>query len=195
MMTTQCIALTIVFGCLVTVFAVTATTQTQNAKGLTRDDIVIQRNRATVYLCVDRPFDGNSDLWLKIANNTIWTIRFRAERAGTMQQSLRLSSGKIIAGLTNKSTAFPRYEFETADQPISEGPRWGDFGTANWLPSGNSASFAVRVPHSQTGKLYLEYKYEWEFTSAIADESHGPSHRVYFDVNDVKDFAAHRCPK
>jgi len=51
----------------------------------------------------------------------------------------------------------------------------GDFGTSSWLPPGTSALFAVTVPHSQTAKVYLEYKYEWEFTSAIAMSRTDPS--------------------
>jgi len=195
MKSTQWLARAILIGCLFTTFRVIGTSQTKNVKQLAREDIVIHQNRPTVYLCLDRPDDGKGVIWLRIANNTVWSLRFRAERQGTNQRLLRLSKGKNVAGLTGDSTAFPRYEFETADHRKPEVSPRGDFSTSSWLPPGTSALFAVTVPHSETAKVYLEYKYEWEFTSAIADESYGPVHRVYFDVKELKDFAAKRCSR
>jgi len=195
MINAACLARFFAVGCLVALLAGMAPTQTKSARGLSRNDIVIRRNLPTVYLCLDRPVDGTGVLWLRIANNTIWTIRFRAEKPGTKQRPLRLSTGNIIAGLTHRSTGFPRYVLEVTNEQSSQPQPGSDFGTASWLPSNTSALFAVGDAHSQTGSLYLEYKYEWEFTGAIADESHGPVHRVYFGLNGVNEFAAHGCPK
>jgi hypothetical protein len=133
-------------------------------------------------------------LWLRIHNNTIWTIRFGAEKKGTFEKSLKLSNGKIIPGLTTESVAFPRYEIE-AKKPRTESqiPKWGDFGTASWLPSNTSAVFSVPIKYINSGTLFLQYKYEWEFTGAIGDESHAPIHRVYFDIANISDVPGHMC--
>lgn len=179
-------------------FVESVLSQTNNAKNLRREDVVIKPNLPSVYLCADGRA-GKSEkqrnvLRLRINNNTIWTIRFGAERQGTLQKLLKLSNGTMIGGLTNESTAFPRYEFESnkiGGKP--EGPEWGDFGTANWLPSNTSASFSVPVDYFKTGRLFLQYKYEWEFTGAVADESHAPVHRVYFDIGDIADPSGHPC--
>jgi hypothetical protein len=97
------------FTCLVTMFVGTAATQTDSVRRLLRDDIVIRRNQPTVYLCLDRPADGTGLLWLRIANNTIWTLRFSAEKAATKQRPLRLSNGQTIAGLTEESCVSALY--------------------------------------------------------------------------------------
>jgi hypothetical protein len=180
-------------------FAGNGISQTKRAKNLTRDDVVIKPNKASIYICVDRKLwknkEGGSDLlWLRVHNNTIWTIRFRAERTGTSQKLLKLSNGKITPGLTNHSTAFPRYEFEPKKfgEQLS-GPSWGDSGTANWLPTNTSSLFTVPAKYFKVGTLFLEYKYEWEFTGTIADESHGPAHKIYFDIADISDISGHFC--
>lgn len=168
--------------------------QSKKAKNLTRDDVVIKHDRPSIYLCAERSSQNDGVVWLRIANNTIWTIRFHAEKQATRQAPLKLSNGKIIAGLTNQSVAFPRYEFESGARDAKNGgPVWSDFGTASWLPSNRSALFSVPVSQFELGMLYLEYKYEWEFTGAIADESHAPVHRVYFDIASLQDLADHRC--
>ncbi len=174
--------------------------QTKRAADLTRNDVVIKPNETSVYLCVDRELGnkrkkgGSNLLWLRVHNNTVWTIRFRAERMGTLSQPLKLSNGRIIPGLTNRSTAFPEYEFEPKKPGVQlGGPSWGDLGTANWLPSNTSSLFAVPTKYFKLGTLYLEYKYEWEFTGSIADESHAPIHRIYFDVADISEVSGHLC--
>jgi hypothetical protein len=179
-------------------FAESVLSQTNKAKNLRREDVVIKPNRPSVYLCADGRA-GKSEgqrnvLLLRVNNNTIWTIRFGAERQGTLQKLLKLPNGKMIGALTNESTAFPRYEFESNKIGVkTEGPEWGDFGTPSWLPSNTSASFSVPVDYFKAGRLFLEYKYEWEFTGAVADESHAPVHRVYFDIGDIADLSGHLC--
>jgi hypothetical protein len=170
--------------------------QTNDPKSLRREDIVIRRNRPTIYLCADHKTDKNGTdvIWLRIYNNTIWTIRFGADRTGTSQKLLKLSSGSRVAGLTNESVAFPRYEFEPSETGAKkQGPEWGDVGTVSWLPSNTSASFSVPRGYFKLGTLFLKYKYEWEFTGAVADESYAPVHRVYFGIADLGDLSGHLC--
>jgi hypothetical protein len=174
--------------------------QAKKAASLTRDDVVIRRNKATLFICADRKLietngkDKEEVLWLRLHNNTIWTIRFGAEKKGTFEKSLNLSNGKVIPGLTGQSVAFPRYEIEANKTGTkSQMPEWGDFGTASWLPSNTSAVFSVPIKYINKGTLFLQYKYEWEFSGAIGDESHAPIHRVYFDIANISEIPGHMC--
>jgi hypothetical protein len=168
--------------------------QSKKARKLTRRDVVIQHDRPSIYLCAEKSSQNDNAVWVRVANNTIWTIRFPADKQATQQRLLKLSNGKLIGGLTNQSVAFPRYEFESGAREARKGdPLWSDFGTASWLPSNTSALFSVPVSQFDWGTLYLEYKYEWEFTGAIADESHAPVHRVYFDIASLQDLATRLC--
>ncbi len=172
--------------------------QSRNPQDLTRSNVVVNSTRATVYLCIDksrwhekRP--GNL-LWLRLYNNTIWTIRFKAEKEATLQKPLKLANGPRVPGLTDKSTAFPQYQLEskTTGQQLDY-PGRSHFGTASWLPSKTSTLFAVPVDTLKDARFFLEYKYQWEFAGAIGDESNGPVHRVYFDLPDQASAAALLC--
>ncbi|MGH9928572.1 MAG: hypothetical protein ACREA9_04985 [Pyrinomonadaceae bacterium] len=176
--------------------------QERNAANLTRENVVVTWNKPTVYICADLKLnksknnstkDGNI-VWLRVYNNTIWTIRFGATTGATLQKALVLPNGSRVAGLTDDSVFFPRYEFESnSPNAEAERPAWGDFGTASWLPSNVSAVFSVPQKYFANGKLFLTYKYQWEFTGTIGDESHAPVHRVYFDAGSVSDIWEHLC--
>src|SRR5207247_621974 len=123
-------------ACVVSIVALSSTSlsQTKQNRDLTRNDIVIQRDRPTIYICVDANVtkkNGSDDLWLKLNNNTIWTVRFESDRAGTKPQLHRLANGKSVAALSKDSIAFPRYEIESKDNRQSVS-LWGDVGTFNW---------------------------------------------------------------
>jgi len=51
------------------------------------------------------------------------------------------------------------------------------------------------VPKSylKDSALFLEYKYEWEFTGTVADESYAPVHRVYLPIADPDDISSGIC--
>jgi hypothetical protein len=181
-------------------FAGGVSSQINDAKKLSRDDIVVRRDRPTVYICVNRKTEkikkeqDTDVVWLRIYNNTIWTIRFRAKEEATAKSVFSLSSGIRVAGLTNESIAFPCYEVEPNKTGAkTQGPVWGDFHNLSFLPSNTSASFSVPINYFKLGALYLQYNYEWEFVGAVANESDAPLHRVYFVVADIKDLSKHLC--
>jgi hypothetical protein len=41
--------------------------------------------------------------------------------------------------------------------------------------------------------LFLEYKYEWEFTGIVGDESYAPVHRVYLTIADPEHISSGEC--
>jgi len=73
------------------------------------------------------------------------------------------------------------------------GPVWGDTGTVSFLPAGTSARFSVPKSYLKDGALFLEYKYEWEFTGTVADESSAPVHRIYLPIADPDDISSGVC--
>jgi hypothetical protein len=92
--------------------------QSKKDTKLTRKDIIINLNKPTIFLCVDKDknkkikITDNDELWLRIYNNTVWTIKFNSQKMGIPTQKLKLSNGGIVGGLLNNSTTYPNYEFE-----------------------------------------------------------------------------------
>jgi hypothetical protein len=177
-----------------------ALSQVSTRTPLTRKQVVIRSDKPSVYLCVDGgPRQGKAGedgdvLWLRIVNNTIWTIRFKATRGGTEVRPLKLSNGTIVSGLTKKSAVDPHYQVEDARSGHRrEGPSLGDVGTVNFLPSDISALFSVPDRYLKEGALFVEYKYEWEFIGTVAEESNSPVHRIYLRVGDLSELSAYRC--
>lgn len=174
--------------------------QTGKKINLTRNDVVIKRDKPTVYICIDRELmekkkEVNDDsLWLRIYNNTIWIISFQAARPGTPPQLFKLPNGTIRTALTNESTAFPEYQFESKEGgDAMNKPKWGDVGTIDFLPPNISAAFKVPLKYFKDGALYLKYNYEWEFVGTIGHESNSPSHRVYLHINDISNISGEIC--
>lgn len=168
--------------------------------GLTRNDVVLRPDKPTIYMCVDRELtrakarESAGDLWLRIYNNTVWLIRFNAERMGTSAKVFRLSNGRNVPALTNESVAFPQFEFEPkAGKSGTPQSLWGDTSTSNWLPSDTHAAFKVPAKYFKDEKLYLEFNYEWELTSSHGTESYAPTHRVFFALADASDISGATC--
>jgi hypothetical protein len=179
------------------IFVLTATVwcQTKQNQDLTRNDIVIERDRPTVYICADTNLmkkNKGDDLWLRINNNTRWTIRFKSDRVGTKPQLYKLPTGKGVAALSKDSVAFPQYEIESKRTRQSDS-LWGDVGTFSWLLSGNSTVFTVPKRYFKDNLLYIEFAYAWEFVETVGRESHAPQHRVYFSVFDSNDLSGSAC--
>ena len=172
-------------------------TQTDRAKNLTRAQVVISNDKSSVYLCFDeglRKGSRDADVrWLRIFNNTIWTVRFKAANVGTELKAVRLANGAAVTGLTDKSIIVPQYEVEDRDGRHPENPNWGDVWVANFLPSNTSALFSVPAGYLKNRALFVEYRYEWEFIGSIAQESDAPVHRVYLRVTDLSDLSGHLC--
>jgi len=164
----------------------------QAPASLTRKQVVVDERKPSVYLCVNR---SNTDvLWFRVFNNTIWTIRFRSSSGDTNIKPLKLSNGKLVPGLTKESEFVPHYEVEDAQTHARRmGPGWGDTGTVSFLPGGTSARFSVPKSYLKDSALFLEYKYEWELTGTVADESYAPVHRVYLTIVDPEEVSHGVC--
>ena len=156
----------------------------QTTAGLRRDDVVIRKDRPSIYLCVDKELwqrrKADEDIWLRAYNNTVWAIRFDAEKMGTATRPLKLSNGNTVAALSNSSVSFPHFQVEQkGGGGKSTGSLWGDVATSNWLPSDTGARFKVPARYFKDGNLYLVYQYEWELIGIHARESHAPVHKIY----------------
>jgi len=174
--------------------------QAMTPVSLTRKQVVVDEKKPSVYLCLNRSNDDNKAspnddvLWFRVFNNTIWTIRFRSNSGQTNIKSLKLSNGKLVPGLTNDSIFVPQYEVEDAQTHARRmGPSWGDTGTVSFLPAGTSAQFSVPKSYLKDSALFLDYKYEWEFTGTVGDESYAPVHRVYLAIVNTEDISSGAC--
>lgn len=165
--------------CCAICFSVDVSAQNRRASNLKRDEAVIRRDMPTVYLCLDRKTDN--DVWLRIYNNTIWTIRFPGE--GKRSTLLKLPDGTNVAALSNGDIASPEYRFESKQTGGEVDYSWGDVHTSVFLPPNTYALFKVPSGKFDRNLLFLKYAYEWEFTGAVASESHPPRHRIYFSGN------------
>jgi len=179
-------------------WAQTGLKQQVTATSLTRKQVVVDERKPTVYLCVNRSGSKAAHtqdvLWFSVFNNTIWTIRFRSSSGETNSTRLKLSQGKLVPGLTKESVFVPHYQVEDAQTHARlMGPGWGDTGTVSFLPAGTSARFSVPKSYLKDSALFLEYKYEWEFTGTVADESYAPVHRVYLPIADPDDISSGIC--
>lgn len=174
--------------------------QTVKHIGLTRDDVVLKRDKPTIYMCVDSKltqddrYAKEDSVWLRIYNNTIWLIKFNAERIGTSSKLITLANGYKVAALTDGSVSFPHYGLELKDAKGGlTRSLWGDMSTINWLPSNTSTIFKVPNKYFKEGNLYLEFNYEWEITGKIGTESYAPIHRVYFYLADPLNTSGSEC--
>lgn len=178
-------------------WAQTRMKQQVTPRSLTRKQVVVDEKKPTVYLCVN----GNGSnskaadvLWFTVFNNTIWTIRFRSSSGESNIKPLKLSNGSLVPGLTKESVFVPHYQVEDAQTNARRmGPGWGDTSTVSFLPSGTSARFSVPKSYLKDSALFLEYKYEWEFTGTVADESYAPVHRAYLPIADPEDISSGVC--
>ena len=183
-----------------------------SSKDLARQDIVLNKNKPTIYLCIDTKVkteskDLSSDfIWLQLHNNTIWALSFHSEQGGN-SKLYKFPDGRTVPALEDKAVSTPQYEIEntklvddsdfmdsgknktersTDNEPII---KWGDTAATSWLLSGNSTTFKIPKNYFSEGRLILvEYKYQWEMIGTGGYESYSPNHRVaiWFDLNDSK---------
>lgn len=148
---------------------------------LARSDITVNPKLPTVFLSVEKSrTETRSEVWIKLVNNTIWTIRFLGEQPGVSTKLLELSNGTKVMGLQDGSISYPQYQLEpTTTIGNVRKPSWGDLGNPSFLPSNSCTLFKVPSQYVRGGMLYLEYKYEWEIIGSAGQESYSPTHRVH----------------
>lgn len=181
---------------------------------LTKPDVVIAKDKPTVYIDFDRVEGAASDkqqpnqktlVWLRLRNNTRWAISFPTERSylGLSKAYLIcLCDGRQLFGLRDGIEVDVAYQLEAEDgeeymsknnkqalrkitPPHLPSISRGGISATSWLPSGSSIIF--RVPREHLAKyleVYIPFHYEWE-TEEKSNESIELSHRVYFRANDM----------
>jgi hypothetical protein len=183
-------------------------------EGTTKADVVLLKGKPTVYITFERAGErkpvyakeSNRGIWLRLYNNTRWSISFCTESLyiGTKTTPLRLSDGRGVLGLRDGVEISPCYEVEAVrgyesertrdgglviEKPIQVstppvGTR-GDVSSISWLPSGRSAIFSIPGEHlAKHLAIYVVFNYEWE--TGVRDVGNGePQHRVYFRASDL----------
>ncbi len=173
--------------------------QVNEAKNLTRNDVVVNPKKTSVYICIDKNSEpindkAKSEILLRLYNNTIWTIRFNADAGGTSKELLKLNNGTTVAALTNNSTAYPLYQIKQRKPAKKfDEPAWGHVHTASFLPSNKSASFAVPKKYFSGNDLYVRFFYEWELKGSGYGESYAPEHRVHFYLDNYPNIVNYFC--
>ncbi len=138
-------------------------------------------------------------VWLRLVNNTRWAIVLHGRNIliPPAVGPLRLADKKIVTAAADGAEIDLKYGVEAEsgcdfhkDGPNGEpclqitktAPKINSLGVVApiYVPSGNSAIFAVKLEHlSEYLLVYVLFHYEWE-TNDIAPSLGDPKHRVYY---------------
>ena len=133
----------------------------------------VNASKPTIYLSFER-LGQDDTVWLRLHNNSVWTIRFRTESAYA-GRDIMLSDGRQVKGLVDGLALAPEYFVEHAiDRVTTNGKDWCT-ATKSWLPSGHSVVFSFpRRVLREWEQIYVRFGYEWE------SSGNDPEHRVKF---------------
>lgn len=124
-------------------------------------------------------------LWLRLHNNTPWTIAFPTESlyVGTAITPWRLCDGVGVLGLRDGLDVNAYYRVDSAARerhPPPIVPGRIDVMPTSWLPPGRSVIFQVRREYvTERYSVYLPFNYEWETRKGVLRGGE-PEHRAYF---------------
>ena len=178
----------------------------QSPNDLVRNDIILNKNKPTVSLCVDYEIKTDEEnskgrdsgfVWFRLHNNTVWALAFHSEQRG--KSNLHgLADGRKIMALENNAVSMPRYQLKDIElageenkpsKPKAPIVKWGGVSNINWVLSGNSTVFKVPRSYFSARRLLLvAYKYQWEMIGTIGYESYSPQHEVntWYESSDSK---------
>lgn len=158
--------------------------QSKSAKSLTKSDVILDPSRPSIFSCFENLTsnpDQSSSIWIRITNNSIWTLQFPAHNGGTSHDVQKLSNGREVAMLAKGAIFYPGYGV------VSDSGRRViklisiHVGTSSFLPSNSSAIFSISRRELKNGRLYLDFNYEWELNTVYQAT---PTHRLYIDLNE-----------
>ena len=128
---------------------------------------------------------GAKFLWLRIHNNSPWTIGFPTESLyiGAAITAWHLCDGIGVLGLRDGLEVNACYLVDTTERNGDMPPRVQgriDVMATSWLPPGRSAVFQVPLEYvSEKLSVYLPFNYEWETENGYVRGGE-PEHRAYF---------------
>jgi hypothetical protein len=134
---------------------------------------------------IDRSGEASEEAWLKISNNSASPVRFAANGIGRTTVMHELANGAHVSALAADSVFSPRYGIETPG-PVEAYPGAGSVGTYTWLLPQNSATFRIPAKLLTEGKIFLDYKYDWEIKRLTEPNSTLPVHRTYLAPADAR---------
>jgi hypothetical protein len=160
--------------------------QREGAKSLTRSDVILDSSRPSIFSCFDEVtpnLDRSSSIWVRITNNSIWTLQFPAHERGSSHTVQKLSDGREVAMLLKGAIFHPGYGLisDSGRQVITQISI--HLGTVSFLPSNSYAIFSVQRRKSKKGRLYLDFNYEWELNTVYQAT---PTHRLYIELNEKR---------
>lgn len=141
-----------------------------------KQDVRIDLAKPTIYLSFER-FDSEKFIWLRLHNNSRWTISFRTEDDfyGLAVDSSTWSAGRDAFGLIDGAKVKPKYAVESLPEQ-KKIDNLGCVSSTSWLSSGRSIVFRIpRDGFESFNKLRITFIYEWE------TEGYEPIHQVTFE--------------
>ena len=149
--------------------------------GRIQENVRIIKDKPTIYISFERlgrrePLktgESNQGVWLRIHNNTNWSITFSAF-------GVPHSLGDM--GVYYEIEAEP--EISLSDVPIGYRPI--DVYSTIVLHPKESVGFSVPREHLAKGLgIYVKFNYEWEKRKGYVNIEGEPEHRVYFRYLDL----------
>lgn len=175
--------------------AVCAQSVKVHPRDLTRDMAVLDPKRATVYVCSVRedPSETTQRSWMRLYNNTVWTLQFFGSNRGEAVEAIRLSNGSEVPALKSGTISYPVVTlWRSGDDDNHSRSLDTGFHTSTWLPPGSYTTFAVD-PRFGGRSISINYRYEWELSGMLGRESYGPQHSIVFHVPQSKG-SGNYCP-
>lgn len=155
--------------------------------GLSRNDVIIDRAKPSIYLCRDR---GKSDGSLmkprfRLTNNLVWAVMVESQKAADKLEVFKLSNGTKVGAVAEGTVSYLSVLPISGD---SDGAIDSPYRSSlTWLRAAGSTYFLIPEPIAKSQELYIGFKYEWEIIGSAGFESYSPTHRVYFTLDQVSD--------
>ena len=141
---------TIILAFIVFIFGLAAmpediVAQQKDAKSLIRSDVVLNSSQPSIFSCFEDAanFNDSSSIWIRVVNNSIWTLQFPANARGSSHAVQKLSNGRDVAMLAKGSIFYPDYGLVSDSRLRVITPISIYLGTNSFLPSNSSAVFSV----------------------------------------------------
>lgn len=165
-----------------------AAAQDQPSAGrLSRNDVVVDRAKPSIFLCRDRGKSDGSSMKprFRLTNNLVWAVLLESQKAADKLEVFKLSNGTRVGAVAEGTVSYLSVLPESGD---SDGAIDSPYRSSlTWLRSAGSTYFPIPEPIAKSQELYIGFKYEWEIIGSAGFESDSPIHRVYFTLDRLSD--------
>jgi len=159
----------------------------QKRVALNRNDVVVNKQNASVYLCVERNQEDSTilttnNVLVKLVNNTIWVLKLNTSKLASETRSLKLSNGAWVAGARDGTVIYPVLKYASTRKNWVESNESPEVFTSSWVPSDSSVRFTIPREKLDNASVAIEFKYEWELIGSSGQESYSPIHSIHLEL-------------